>query len=65
MKYNHLTNIRSFLHGFLRLVGDNAPALYPNYSGGNKFKVIEELRKQGYNVHQASVDALVVTMMAL
>ncbi len=26
---------------FLGLVGDNAPALYPNYWGGNKFKVIE------------------------
>ncbi|AVO67890.1 lipase [Staphylococcus aureus] len=46
-----------FVHGFLGLVGDNAPALYPNYWGGNKFKVIEELRKQGYNVHQASVSA--------
>lgn len=46
-----------FVHGFLGLVGDNAPALYPNYWGGNKFKVIEELRKQGYNVHQASVGA--------
>lgn len=34
-----------FVHGFLGLVGDNAPALYPNYWGGNKFKVIEELRK--------------------
>ncbi|SHD50413.1 lipase precursor [Staphylococcus argenteus] len=46
-----------FVHGFLGLVGDNAPALYPNYWGGNKFKVIEELKKQGYNVHQASVGA--------
>ncbi|WP_440589215.1 lipase-like domain-containing protein, partial [Klebsiella pneumoniae] len=46
-----------FVHGFLGLVGDNAPALYTNYWGGNKFKVIEELRKQGYNVHQASVSA--------
>ncbi len=46
-----------FVHGFLGLVGDNAPALYPNYWGGNKYKVIEELRKQGYNVHQASVSA--------
>ncbi|MGT2378171.1 lipase-like domain-containing protein [Staphylococcus aureus] len=25
--------------------------------GLNKFKVIEELKKQGYNVHQASVSA--------
>ncbi|HHV8921691.1 TPA: YSIRK domain-containing triacylglycerol lipase Lip2/Geh [Staphylococcus aureus] len=46
-----------FVHGFLGLVGDNVPALYPDYWGGNKFKVIEELRKQGYNVHQASVSA--------
>ncbi|MCG9837513.1 lipase, partial [Staphylococcus argenteus] len=46
-----------FVHGFLGLVGDNAPALYPNYWSGNKFKVIEELKKQGYNVHQASVGA--------
>ena len=52
-RYNHLTNISCFVHGFLGLVGDNAPALYPNYWGGNKYKVIEELRKQGYNVHQA------------
>ena len=46
-----------FCTWILGLVGDNAPALYPNYWGGNKFKVIEELRKQGYNVHQASVSA--------
>lgn len=40
-----------------RLVGENAPALYPNYWGGNKFKVIEALRKKGYDIHQASVGA--------
>ena len=57
IKYNHLTNILLFCTWILGLVGDNAPALYPNYWGGNKFKVIEELRKQGYNVHQASVSA--------
>ncbi|WP_449463777.1 esterase/lipase family protein, partial [Streptococcus suis] len=45
------------VHGFLGLVGENAPALYPNYWGGNKFKVIEALRKKGYDIHQASVGA--------
>ena len=46
IKYNHLTNIQLFFCTWiLGLVGDNAPALYPNYWGGNKFKVIEELRK--------------------
>lgn len=46
-----------FVHGFLGLVGNNAPALYPDYWGGNKYKVIDELTAEGYNVHRASVGA--------
>ncbi|WP_425319122.1 YSIRK-targeted triacylglycerol lipase [Staphylococcus lutrae] len=45
------------VHGFLGLVDQNAPALYPNYWGGNKFKVVEELRNKGYDIYQASVGA--------
>ncbi|POC75472.1 lipase, partial [Vibrio vulnificus] len=33
------------VHGFLGLVGDNAPALYPNYWGGTKFPVKKRLEK--------------------
>lgn len=45
------------MHGFLGLVGDNAPALYPNYWGGTKFPVKKRLEKLGYDVHEASVGA--------
>lgn len=45
------------VHGFLGLVGDNAPALYPNYWGGTKFPVKKRLEKLGYDVHEASVGA--------
>ncbi|MEJ7541979.1 YSIRK-targeted triacylglycerol lipase [Staphylococcus intermedius] len=45
-----------FVHGFSGLVGDNAPK-GSNYWGGSKYKMIEELRKAGYNVFEASVSA--------
>ncbi|PHK49604.1 YSIRK-targeted triacylglycerol lipase [Staphylococcus edaphicus] len=45
------------VHGFLGLVGDNKPSVYPNYWGGKKYKVKEELEKAGYEVYEASVGA--------
>ncbi|MDU9293603.1 YSIRK-targeted triacylglycerol lipase [Staphylococcus coagulans] len=45
------------VHGFLGLVDQNAFPLYPNYWGGNKFKVVDELRDKGYDIYQASVGA--------
>lgn len=45
------------VHGFMGLIGDNAPKVYPNYWGGKKFKVKEELEKAGYQVYEADVGA--------
>ncbi len=45
------------VHGFLGLVDQNTFPLYPNYWGGNKFKVVDELKNKGYDIYQASVGA--------
>ena len=46
------------VHGFLGLMDGNKPDLYPNYWGGKKYKVKEELEKAGYEVYEASISAV-------
>ncbi len=46
-----------FVHGFVGLVGEDAFNLYPNYWGGTKYNVKQELTKLGYRVHEANVGA--------
>lgn len=46
-----------FVHGFVGLVGEDAFSMYPNYWGGTKYNVKQELTKLGYRVHEANVGA--------
>ena len=46
-----------FVHGFVGLVGEDAFSMYPNYWGGIKYNVKQELTKLGYRVHEANVGA--------
>lgn len=46
-----------FVHGFMGFVGDVKPDLYPNYWGGDKYRVVDGLREKGYKAYEASVGA--------
>ncbi|MCO6211108.1 YSIRK domain-containing triacylglycerol lipase GehD [Staphylococcus epidermidis] len=46
-----------FVHGFVGLVGEDSFSMYPNYWGGTKYNVKQELTKLGYRVHEANVGA--------
>ena len=46
-----------FVHGFMGFVGDIKPDLYPNYWGGDKYRVVDGLREKGYKAYEASVGA--------
>lgn len=46
-----------FVHRFVGLVGEDAFSMYPNYWGGTKYNVKQELTKLGYRVHEANVGA--------
>mgnify|MGYP001507471170 CR=1 FL=1 len=46
-----------FVHGFVDLVGEDALSMYPNYWGGTKYNVKQELTKLGYGVLEANVGA--------
>ncbi|MGN5881949.1 YSIRK-targeted triacylglycerol lipase [Staphylococcus simulans] len=45
------------VHGFNGLVGDNAAPSSGNYWGGNRTDIQQDLRDNGYNVHEANVGA--------
>ncbi|KXA41730.1 MULTISPECIES: YSIRK-targeted triacylglycerol lipase [Staphylococcus] len=46
-----------FVHGFMGFTGEIKPDLYPNYWGGDKYRVIDGLREKGYEAYEASVGA--------
>ena len=54
-----------FVHGFVGLVGEDAFSMYPNYWGGIKYNVKQELTKLGYRVHEANVGHLAAIMTVL
>lgn len=45
------------VHGFNGFVDDNATPLNPNYWGGDRLDIRQELEDNGYNVYKASVGA--------
>lgn len=46
-----------FVHGFMGFTGDVKPDLYPNYWGGDKYRIVDGLREKGYDAYEASVGA--------
>lgn len=45
------------VHGFSGFVDDNASPLNPNYWGGNRLDIQQELEDNGYNTYKASIGA--------